>query len=224
MYISWLEHIPSILYLRSMDRIITLADYMYADKLEAGCDEAGRGCLAGPVVAAAVILPRDFSHPALNDSKLMTAKQREELRPIIEREAISWAVARLTPKEIDRYNILRASFKAMHRAVKKLTVTPEHLLIDGNRFIPFKGIDHTCIIKGDGKYKNIAAASVLAKSYRDEYMAKQHQKYPQYNWLSNKGYPTKEHRSALDQYGPCALHRQSFRLTYGQLDIFRPKQ
>jgi len=199
---------------------VPLANYYHQDKIEAGCDEAGRGCLAGPVVASAVILPPDFDHPYLNDSKQMTEKQREMLRPIIEAEAVSWAVGRLTPKEIDKYNILNASFKAMHRAVRQLAVTPQHLLIDGNRFIPYKGIDHTCIIKGDAKYKSIAAASVLAKSYRDDYMKKQHKNYPYYNWLSNKGYPTSEHRTALDEYGPCALHRKSFRLQYNQLELF----
>lgn len=192
-------------------------------RLEAGCDEAGRGCLAGPVVAAAVILPEDFYHPWLTDSKLTTEAQREKLRPIIEKEAISFAVARLTPKAIDKYNILNASLKAMHKAVKNLSVSPEHLLIDGNRFIPYKGIEHTCIIKGDGKYTAIAAASILAKTYRDDYMKKQHRKFPHYNWMSNKGYPTAEHRMTLDEYGPCALHRQSFRLKYNDLVLFKKR-
>jgi len=200
-----------------------LENYLLKGRVEAGCDEAGRGCLAGPVVAAAVILPANFHHPLLTDSKLTTEKQREELRPYIEKHAISFAVARLTPKQIDKVNILNASFKAMHKAVKGLSVTPQHLLIDGNRFIPYKNIGHTCIIKGDGKYTSIAAASILAKSYRDDYMKKQHFKFPHYNWQSNKGYPTAEHRQAIDQYGPCALHRRSFRLQDNQLDIFRPK-
>lgn len=198
----------------AMSKQFRLANFLLRGRVEAGCDEAGRGCLAGPVVAAAVILPADFYHPLLNDSKLTTAAQREKLRPIIEAEAVSWAVARLSPKEIDRYNILNASFKAMHRAVKKLEARPHHLLIDGNRFNPYKGIDHTCIIKGDGKYASIAAASILAKTHRDEYMHKLHRRFPQYNWLSNKGYPTVEHQQALQQYGPCAMHRQSFRLDY----------
>ena len=203
---------------------VPLANYLHPHLIEAGCDEAGRGCLAGPVVAAAVILPADFDHPLLNDSKLMNEKNRNLLRPIIEQEALAWAVARLTPKQIDRYNILNASFRAMHKAIKMLAVTPEHLLIDGNRFTPYRGIAHTCIIKGDGKYKSIAAASVLAKTHRDEYMLKLHKKHPQYNWLTNKGYPTAEHRSALDTYGPTAMHRHSFRLSYNQLDLFKGKK
>ena len=173
------------------------------------------------MVAAAVVLPVDFYHPLLNDSKQTTEKQREELRPYIEQHAISYSVARLTPKQIDKINILNASFKAMHKAVKGLTVTPDHLLIDGNRFNPYKGIAHTCIIKGDGKYTAIAAASILAKTYRDDYMKKQHKKFPNYNWLSNKGYPTTEHRNALDKYGPCTLHRQSFRLEYNAVEMIK---
>jgi len=198
-----------------------LENYLLKGRVEAGCDEAGRGCLAGPVVAAAVVLPVDFYHPLLNDSKQTTEKQREELRPYIEQHAISYSVARLTPKQIDKINILNASFKAMHKAVKGLTVTPDHLLIDGNRFNPYKGIAHTCIIKGDGKYTAIAAASILAKTYRDDYMKKQHKKFPNYNWLSNKGYPTTEHRNALDKYGPCTLHRQSFRLEYNAVEMIK---
>ena len=155
-----------------------LKNYFDKTRIEAGCDEAGRGCLAGPVYAAAVIMPHDFHHPLLTDSKMLTEKQRNELRPIIEAQAISWAVARLTHKEIDRYNILNASFKAMHRAVKKLTVTPNLLLIDGNRFNPYKGIAHECIVKGDSKFTSIAAASILAKTYRDEFMDEQAKKYP----------------------------------------------
>jgi len=202
-----------------------LLNYFDKSKVEAGCDEAGRGCLAGPVYAAAVIMPHDFHHPLLTDSKQTTRAQRYELRPIIEAEAISWAVARLTPKEIDRYNILNASFKAMHRAVKKLSTTPELLLIDGNRFNPYKGIVHECVIKGDGKYTSIAAASILAKTYRDDYMEKQHRKYPQYGWLDNKGYPTQAHRKAIASHGPCDLHRKTFRLlrdTDHQLDVHIP--
>ena len=191
---------------------IPLKNYFDKSKVEAGCDEAGRGCLAGPVYAAAVIMPHDFHHPLLTDSKLLTEAQRKELRPIIEWKAISWAVARLTHKEIDRYNILNASFKAMHRAVKKLDVKPNLLLIDGNRFNAFKGIGHQCIVKGDSKYTSIAAASILAKTYRDDYMEKQAKKYPQYGWSSNKGYPTVAHRQAIKEYGPCPLHRMTFSL------------
>ncbi len=205
----------------------TLLNYLNPALVEAGCDEAGRGCLAGPVYAAAVILPHDFYHPLLKDSKLTTKAQRYELRPIIEKEAISWSVARLSPKEIDRYNILNASFKAMHRAVRKLETVPQMLLIDGNRFNPYKGIPHKCIIKGDGKYTSIAAASILAKTYRDDYMERQHKKYPYYGWEQNMGYPTKSHRSAIAEYGPCALHRMTFRLLAPEdgkgLDTIVPK-
>lgn len=189
-----------------------LSNYFDKSKVEAGCDEAGRGCLAGPVYAAAVIMPHDFFHPFLTDSKLTTKAQRKKLRPIIEKEAISWAVASLTHKEIDKYNILNASFKAMHRAVKKLSVKPDLLLIDGNRFNPYKGIEHVCIVKGDSKYSSIAAASILAKTYRDDYMEKQAKKYPQYGWTKNKGYPTSEHRLAIQEHGPCDLHRKTFSL------------
>jgi ribonuclease HII len=194
-----------------------LLNFFDKSKIEAGCDEAGRGCLAGPVYAAAVIMPHDFFHPLLTDSKLTTKSQRNELRPIIENHALSWAVARLTHKEIDRYNILNASFKAMHRAVKKLHVQPELLLIDGNRFNPYKGISHECIVKGDSKYTSIAAASILAKTHRDEYMLKQAKKYPQYGWVNNKGYPTLEHRKAIQEHGPCVLHRKTFSL-YPKVD------
>lgn len=184
--------------------------------LEAGCDEAGRGCLAGPVFAAAVILPKDFHHPLLNDSKQISEEQRYELRPIIEREAIAFGVAQLDHKQIDKLNILKASFKAMHLALKKLQAQPSLLLIDGNRFNPFKKIPHQCIIGGDGKYASIAAASILAKTYRDDFMKDLHLKYPRYNWAQNKGYATKEHQAALDKYGPCRYHRKSFRLDYSQ--------
>jgi len=189
-----------------------LKNYFDKSKVEAGCDEAGRGCLAGPVYAAAVIMPPDFFHPLLTDSKLTTKAQRKVLRPIIEKEAISWGVGRLTHKEIDKYNILNASFKAMHRAVKKLNVQPELLLIDGNRFNPYKGINHQCIVKGDAKFTSIAAASILAKTHRDDYMEKQAKKFPQYGWSKNKGYPTLEHREAIQQHGPCDLHRKTFNL------------
>jgi ribonuclease HII len=182
--------------------------------IEAGCDEAGRGCLAGPVFAAAVILPKDFSHPLLNDSKQLSEKDRYELRPVIEKEAICFAVAGLNNKQIDKLNILNASFKSMHLAIKQLPVQPELLLIDGNRFKKYKKIPHQCIIQGDGIYASIAAASILAKTYRDDHMIALHKKFPKYKWKQNKGYATREHQEALDQYGPCRYHRQSFRLDY----------
>lgn len=180
--------------------------------LEAGCDEAGRGCLAGPVVAAAVILPPDFHNTLLNDSKQLSEKQRQSLRPLIEREALAYSVAFVYEKEIDEINILKASFTAMHRAVDQLIERPEFLLIDGNRFIPYAGIPHECIVKGDGKYLSIAAASILAKTYRDEYMESLHSDFPAYNWKQNKGYPTKEHRAAIRSHGACLHHRMSFAL------------
>lgn len=189
-----------------------LLPYYHKTGIEAGCDEAGRGCLAGPVTAAAVILPKAFKHPLLNDSKLLTHTQREQLRPIIETEAIAYAVCFVEPAEIDEVNILNASFLAMHRAIDQLTTRPDLLLIDGNRFTPYLGIPHACIIKGDGKYLSIAAASVLAKTYRDEYMERLHVEHPQYGWNQNKGYPTKAHRKAILEKGSCAYHRQSFRL------------
>ena len=191
-----------------------LQPYFQDQLLEAGCDEAGRGCLAGPVFAAAVILPKDFYHPLLNDSKQLSEKQRMELRPVIERQAISFAVASLCNKQIDKLNILKASFKSMHLALRQLPVKPELLLIDGNRFTIYKKIPHQCIVGGDGKYASIAAASVLAKTYRDDYMNALHHKYPRYNWAQNKGYGTKEHQVALDKWGPSRYHRQSFRLSY----------
>jgi ribonuclease HII len=181
-------------------------------KIEAGCDEAGRGCLAGPVVAASVILPQKFKSTLLNDSKQLSEKNRNELRTIIEYEALSWAVGVVSEKEIDEINILNASFKAMHHAVDKLSVVPELLLIDGNRFKTYKSIPHQCIVKGDAKFMSIAAASILAKTYRDELMEQLHEEYPYYNWIQNKGYPTKAHRDAIRQYGACPFHRMSFRL------------
>lgn len=188
---------------------------------EAGCDEAGRGCLAGPVVAAAVILPKDFSHEWLNDSKQLSEKKRELLRPIIEENAIDYAVSMIFEEEIDKINILNASIKAMHEAVSKLTNQPEFLLIDGNRFKQYGSIPHQCIIKGDGKYLNIAAASILAKTYRDEYMEKIHKEFPQYQWNKNKGYPTKDHRKAIKETGACIHHRNSFTLLAPeQLSLF----
>ena len=197
-----------------------LLPYMNSGVVEAGCDEAGRGCLAGAVYAAAVVLPPDFRNELLNDSKKLTEKQRYALRPLTEEAALAWAVGIVTPQEIDRINILNASFLAMHRAIEQLRVTPQHLLIDGNRFKPYPGIAHTCVVKGDGKYEAIAAASILAKTYRDDYMNELHEKYPMYDWKSNKGYPTKAHRAAIAQYGPTPYHRLSFQLLERQLSIF----
>lgn len=188
--------------------------------LEAGCDEAGRGCLAGPVFAAAVILPKGFVLEGLNDSKQLSHEQRDLLRPIIEREALAWAVASCDHEEIDRINILNASFLAMHRAVEKLHTRPGYLVIDGNRFKAYPGIPHTCVIKGDGKYLNIAAASILAKTHRDEYMSNLHTDFPHYNWLSNKGYPTIAHRKAVIEVGLSPFHRKTFNVSDPQLDLF----
>jgi ribonuclease HII len=182
------------------------------DLIEAGCDEAGRGCLAGPVYAAAVILPRDFINSELNDSKKLSKKQREELREIIETEAISWAVASVNNNEIDEINILNASFLSMHRAIEKLKKQPEFLLIDGNRFKIYKEIPHKCIVKGDGKFLSIAAASILAKTHRDDFMKKLHLEFPDYDWKNNKGYPTPKHKAAIAKHGITDFHRKSFRL------------
>ncbi|MCX6290296.1 MAG: ribonuclease HII [Bacteroidetes bacterium] len=184
---------------------------------EAGCDEAGRGCLAGPVFAAAVILPRSFKNKLLNDSKQLSESQRNLLRPLIEKEAIAWAVASVTHEEIDEINILNASFLAMHRALDQLKKTPQLLLIDGNRFKKYKTIPHQCIVEGDAKYASIAAASVLAKTYRDEHMMLLHEQFPLYSWNSNKGYGTKKHRSAIIEHGITPLHRKTFRLIPDQL-------
>ena len=193
----------------------------YQDQLiEAGCDEAGRGCFAGPVFASAVILRKDFFHPLLNDSKQLTGDERNELRIVIEKEAISYAVTSISHKEIDRINILQASIKAMHISVSKLTTKPQLLLIDGNYFRKYKRLPHRCIIKGDGLYASIAAASILAKTYRDEYMTKLHEEFPHYNWASNKGYGTPEHRRALDEHGVCKYHRKSWRLFSEQPELF----
>ena len=187
--------------------------------LEAGLDEAGRGCLAGPVVAAAVILPKQFNNNILNDSKVLSEKKRELLRPIIEKEAISWTVGIVSPKEIDKINILNASFLAMHRAIEKLNTKPELLIIDGNRFNPYPNTHHECIIKGDGKYLSIAAASVLAKTYRDDIMKELDKKHPNYFWKNNKGYPTKQHRKAIAEFGSTKHHRKSFQLLPNQLSL-----
>ena len=204
-----------------------LASHYYQGKIEAGCDEAGRGCLAGSVYAAAVIFPEDYQNEELNDSKQLTDRKRHELRAIIERDAIAWAVGIVTPEEIDKINILNASFLAMHRALDQLKVRPEAIIVDGNRFRPYvdrsrtavdavqnapSPLPHTCIVKGDGKYLSIAAASILAKTYRDDYMDELAEQYPQYDWKSNKGYPTRKHRDAIRQYGITPYHRRSYNL------------
>lgn len=189
-----------------------LEPYYNHDLLEAGCDEAGRGCLAGSVFAAAVILPRDYKNAALNDSKKLTAKKRYALREQIERDALAWAVGEVKPEEIDKVNILHASFLAMHRAIAQLQVAPEALIIDGNRFDPYPGLPHTCIVKGDGKYLSIAAASILAKTYRDDYMDALARECPYYDWEHNKGYPTAKHYAGLEAHGPSVYHRRTFNL------------
>lgn len=208
-----------------------LASHYYEGKVEAGCDEAGRGCLAGSVYAAAVILPPDYQNPLLNDSKQLTERRRYQLRESIERDAVAWAVGIVTPEEIDRINILNASILAMHRALDQLAVRPEAIIVDGNRFKPYsnppqlgggqgEALPHTTIVKGDGKYLSIAAASVLAKTYRDDYMNRLAEEYPQYDWLSNKGYPTRKHREAIRQYGITPYHRRSYNLLGdGQLSL-----
>ena len=192
---------------------------MRSDCVEAGCDEAGRGCLAGPVFAAAVILPSAFRCDELNDSKQLSEKDRSRLRAVIEHHALCYAIEMSSPEEIDEINILWASVTAMHKALAKLTVRPEHILVDGNRFRPFEDIPHTLVVKGDGKYLSIAAASVLAKTYRDEYMQKLHERLPVYDWARNKGYPTKSHREAIKKYGITEYHRKSFNLVERQLEI-----
>lgn len=197
-----------------------LAPYYYKDKIEAGCDEAGRGCLAGSVYAAAVILPKDYHNDLLNDSKQLTARQRYQLREMIERDAIAWAVGVVTAQEIDQMNILRASITAMHRAIDQLAVRPEALIIDGNRFYPYHDLPYTTIVKGDGKYLSIAAASILAKTYRDDYMRELHKEYPYYGWDHNAGYPTKEHRQGIAEHGLSPYHRLTFnQLGDGQLSF-----
>jgi len=205
-----------------------LASHYYEGKVEAGCDEAGRGCLAGSVYAAAVILPDDYHNELLNDSKQLTEKRRYALREIIQKDAIAWAVGIVTPEEIDKINILNASILAMHRALNQLTVRPEAIIVDGNRFKPYHhevdgvniNVPYTTIVKGDGKYLSIAAASILAKTYRDDYMNQLAAEYPQYDWLSNKGYPTKKHREAIRQYGITPYHRKSYNLLGdGQLSL-----
>ena len=197
-----------------------LLPFLQDGRIEAGCDEAGRGCLAGPVFAAAVILPDQFNHPLLNDSKQLTEHQRNTLRPIIEQEALAWCVGVVTATEIDEINILNASILAMHRALDGLGIRPEAILVDGNRFKPYHDIPSTCIVKGDATYRSIAAASILAKTHRDEFMDRIAAEYPQYAWDKKKGYPTKAHRQAIEQTGPSPYHRMSFRLIDRQLKLF----
>ncbi len=198
-----------------------LLPFLNKDLLEAGCDEAGRGCLAGAVYAAAVVLPPDFEHETLTDSKQLTPHQRYALREVIEREAIDWAIGRVDPQEIDEINILNASFLAMHRALDQLKIRPQFLLIDGNRFRPYRNLPYRTIVKGDGKYLSIAAASILAKTYRDDYMTELDAAYPQYGWKQNKGYPTRQHRLAIRKYGSTPFHRLTYNLLGDerQLDI-----
>jgi len=196
--------------------------FFHKQKTEAGCDEAGRGCLAGPVFAAAVILPKKIDKNILyelNDSKKMSEKARYDLRPVIEKIALSYSVASVSETEIDEINILNASILAMHRAINNLKIIPQHLIIDGNRFKPYKNISHKCVVKGDGKYLSIAAASVLAKTYRDDLMNELHEKYPHYNWKQNKSYGTLQHRKAIEEFGACEFHRKSFKLLPDQLSI-----
>lgn len=196
-----------------------LKSYLNKDLIEAGCDEAGRGCLAGSVFAAAVILPKDYTNEELNDSKKLSETMRYKLRETIERDALAWAIGIVTPEEIDKINILNASILAMHRALDKLKLRPENIIVDGNRFKPYNNTPYTTIVKGDGKYLSIAAASILAKTYRDDYMNKLADEYPQYDWLSNKGYPTKKHRDAIARYGTTHYHRMSFRLLNQELEL-----
>ena len=196
-----------------------LLPYLHENLTEAGCDEAGRGCLAGAVYAAAVILPRDFRDGRLNDSKQLTARQRYALREVIEREAVAWAVGVVSPQEIDEVNILRASILAMHRALDGLSVRPQHVLVDGNRFRPYRDVPHTTVVKGDGKYLSIAAASILAKTYRDDYMLRLHGEFPGYGWDRNKGYPTRQHREAIAKYGTTPYHRLTFNLLGGDRQL-----
>ena len=204
-----------------MAKEISLLKAFYQERLlEAGCDEAGRGCFAGPVFAAAVVLPADFFHPLLNDSKLLTADIRYELRTYIEMHAIDYAVEQVGNEEIDEINILKASFKAMHLAIEKLKKRPQLLLIDGHMFYKYKRVPHRCVIRGDGIYASIAAASILAKTYRDDYMRQLHYEYPHYGWFNNKGYGTAEHRKGIEAHGLCPYHRKSFNITSTQMEIF----
>ena len=196
-----------------------LLPYLHENLTEAGCDEAGRGCLAGAVYAAAVILPRDFRDGRLNDSKQLTERQRYALREVIEREAVAWAVGVVSPQERDEVNILRASILAMHRALDGLSVRPQHVLVDGNRFRPYRDVPHTTVVKGDGKYLSIAAASILAKTHRDDYMLRLHGEFPGYGWDRNKGYPTRQHREAIAKYGTTPYHRLTFNLLGGDRQL-----
>jgi ribonuclease HII len=196
-----------------------LENHYYKDKIEAGCDEAGRGCLAGSVYAAAVILPDDYNNPELNDSKKLSLRKRYELREQIKRDAVAWAVGIVTPEEIDEINILNASILAMHRALDALKVRPQAIIVDGNKFKPYHDLPHTTIVKGDGKYQAIAAASILAKTYRDDYMDSIAEEYPQYDWKSNKGYPTKKHRAAIAEHGITPYHRKSYNLLGGNKEL-----
>ena len=201
-----------------------LLPYLNADVTEAGCDEAGRGCLAGPVFAGAVILPKDYRNEMLNDSKQLSEKKRYCLREEIERDALAWAVGVVSPQEIDEINILNASFLAMHRALDGLKVRPQAVLVDGNRFRPYGEVPHTTVVKGDGKFMSIAAASILAKTYRDDYMRRLHEEFPQYRWDSNKGYPSRAHREAIRRWGTTPYHRMTFNLLGdGQLELFGPE-
>jgi ribonuclease HII len=203
----------------SPDHSFTLKSFYKENILEAGCDEAGRGCIAGPVFAAAVILPPDFNHSILNDSKVLSTNERNKLREEIKEQALSWSVEYIDNTTIDELNILRASILAMHKALDNLKLTPRFLIIDGNRFIKYKSVQHKCIIKGDSKYYSIAAASVLAKTYRDDYMRKIHEEYNKYGWDNNKGYATKQHREAINRFGLTPYHRRSFRLLNNQLNL-----
>lgn len=204
----------------SSNNTVALPSAYAVGTLEAGCDEAGRGCLAGPVFAAAVILPENFTHPWLNDSKKLTERRREQLRPIIEAEALAWAIGIVGHEEIDAINILNASILAMHRALDSLSVRPSSVIVDGNRFKPYGDLPWTTFVKGDGRFGNIAAASILAKTHRDEYMKRLHKQFPQYHWDVNKGYPTADHRAAIAEFGPTPHHRMSFRLLDRQLTLF----
>jgi ribonuclease HII len=205
--------------MQSTDHSFTLKSFYKENILEAGCDEAGRGCIAGPVFAAAVILPPDFNHSILNDSKVLSTNERNKLREEIKEQALSWSVEYIDNTTIDELNILRASILAMHKALDNLKLTPRFLIIDGNRFIKYKSVQHKCIIKGDSKYYSIAAASVLAKTYRDDYMRKIHEEYNKYGWDNNKGYATKQHREAINRFGLTPYHRRSFRLLNNQLNL-----
>lgn len=200
-----------------------LKSHYYENLIEAGCDEAGRGCLAGSVYAAAVILPRDYGNPLLNDSKQLSPRLRYQLREQIQQDALAWAVGIVTAEEIDRINILKASLLAMHRALDLLKVRPEAIIADGNRFAPYRDLPYTTIVKGDGKYQAIAAASILAKTYRDDYMEQLHEEYPMYDWKSNKGYPTRKHREGIRRFGICPYHRKSYHLLDGELSLEFPE-